>query len=236
MTAQTGTASGTATPAWRRLQRVTGAAGLATMVLVFVPLIAGSEQEPDFDATADEILTYFRSLDTPWANFGNFVLVVGLMAFLWFVVCLATLLRRVEGEPSWRSTVAVASGVVLVALTLQANGDAAVFRSGDVDPAIARYAFDQGNLSFANAWVALGSFALCCGWIVASTGFLPRWLGWWAMVAGIGLALSRAVWTSAFWLLPYGMFWLWVIVVSVLLIRRASNDRFRPTRSRVEDA
>jgi hypothetical protein len=35
-----------------------------------------------------------------------------------------------------------------------------------------------------------------------------------------GLALSRISWTSYIWLLPYLMFWLWVIAVAVLLLRR----------------
>jgi hypothetical protein len=68
--------------------------------------------------------------------------------------------------------------------------------------------------------VALGSFAVCCGWVIASTGFLPRWLGWLAIASGVGLALSRISWTSYIWLLRYGMFWLWVIIVALLLLRR----------------
>jgi hypothetical protein len=31
--------------------------------------------------------------------------------------------------------------------------------------------------AFANARVALGSFAVCCGWVITSTRFLPRWVG-----------------------------------------------------------
>jgi uncharacterized membrane protein len=36
----------------------------------------------------------------------------------------------------------------------------------------------------------------------------------------VGLALSRISWTSEIWLLPYAMFWLWVIIVAILLLRR----------------
>jgi hypothetical protein len=56
--------------------------------------------------------------------------------------------------------------------------------------------------------------------LVISTGFLPRWLGWLAIASGVGLALSRISWTSYIWLLPYVMFWLWVITVAMLLLRR----------------
>ena len=79
-----------------------------------------------------------------------------------------------------------------------------------------------GNLSFTNAWVAMGSFAIASGWVAVSTGFLPRWLGWLAIVGGGGLVLARAVRLSEVWFLPYSLFWLWVVGFSVLLIRRAA--------------
>jgi hypothetical protein len=47
----------------------------------------------------------------------------------------------------------------------------------------------------------------------------PR-LGWLAIASGVGLALSRISWTSYIWLPFYLMFWLWVITVAVLLLRR----------------
>jgi hypothetical protein len=78
---------------------------------------------------------------------------------------------------------------------------AVAFRAGDLDPQIARYAFDQGQAAFANGRVALGSFAVCCGWVIASTRFLPRWVGWLAISSGAGLALSRISWTSYIWML-----------------------------------
>jgi hypothetical protein len=45
-------------------------------------------------------------------------------------------------------------------------------------------------------------------------------VGWLAIASGAGLALSRVSWTSSIWLLPYLMFWLWVVTVAVLLLRR----------------
>jgi hypothetical protein len=214
------TAPTSAAVAWRRLGRVTGVAGLAGVILILAPVVVGTRQEPTFDATAIEVLTYYRSPDTPGAAFRSFVFTVGLITFVWFVVTLTTLLRRAEGEAPWRSTIAMASGVLLAALVLNGNEVAAAFRANDLDPQIARYAFDEAHVAFANAWVALGSFAVCCGWVIASTGFLPRWLGWLAIASGVGLALCRISWTGGIWLLPYGIFWLWVIIVAMLLLRR----------------
>ena len=88
-------------------------------------------------------------------------------------------------------------------------------------PAMARSAFDVGNLSFANSWIAIGAFAILCGWESITARTLPRWLGWWAIVAGVGLVLARAMWTNPIWLFPYSLFWLWVLAVSVTLLVRA---------------
>jgi hypothetical protein len=214
------TAPASAGVAWRRLGRVTGVAGLAAIVLIFVPLVVGTRPEPGFNAPATEILTYYRSPHTPAAQFRSFIFTVGLITFAWFVVALTTLLRRAEGEAPWRSTIAMVSGVLLVAPVLSGNEVAVAFRADDLDPQIAMYAFDEAQAAFANARVALGSFAVCCGWVIASTRFLPRWLGWLAIASGVGLALSRISWTNEIWLLPYAMFWLWVIIVAILLLRR----------------
>lgn len=206
--------------AWQRLGRITGAAGLAAVVLILVPVVVGTRPEPAFNAAAAEVLAYYRSSETVAAPFRSFVFTVGLVTFVWFVGALSTLLRRVEGEAAWRSAIAMGSGVLCVALVLSGNEIAVAFRADDLDPQIARYAFDEGQAAFANARVALGSFAVCSGWVIASTRFLPRWVGWLAIASGAGLALSRISWTSSIWLLPYLMFWLWVVTVAVLLLRR----------------
>jgi hypothetical protein len=212
--------------AQRRLSRVTGIAGLAAVALTFGPLVIGTRPEPSFDATATEFLTYYRSPNTPGHELRSFVFVVGLITFVWLVVTLTMLLRRAEGEPPWRSTTAMLSGVLFVAVVLIGNEVAAAFRADDLDPQIARYAFDESQAAFANARVALGSFAIGCGWVIATTRVLPRWLGWLAIASGAGLVLSRISWTSPVWLVPYLVFWLWVVVVAGLLIRRG---RARPT-------
>jgi hypothetical protein len=179
-TSMTNTAPTSDAVAWQRLGRVTSVAGLAAVVLILVPIVVGTRPEPTFDAAAAEFLTYYQSPHTPASQFRSFVLTVGLITFVWFVGALTTLLRRAEGETSWRSAIAMGSGVLCVALGLSGLGNeaAVAFRAGDLDHQIARYAFDQGQPAFPNGRVALGSFAVCCGWVIASTRFLPRWLGW----------------------------------------------------------
>jgi hypothetical protein len=176
---------------WRGLERVTGIAGLTSTILILGAVVAGPPEEPAFDASAAAFVKYYRSPDTPATGFRSFVLTLGLIVFVWFVVTLTRLLRRAEGEPSWRSSVALVSGVLLPIFALTGSEVAVAYRAGDLDPQLARFGFDQSHVAFANGWVGLGSFAICCGWIIASTGVLPRWLGWLAIVIGAGLVLCR---------------------------------------------
>ncbi len=215
--------------AWKQLSRVTGIAGLATMVLLFVPIVAGSGQEPAFDGSTVEIMSFLQSVSSPLGDFGRFVSMVGLLSFLWFIVGLSIAMRTAEGPLGWRSSIAAASGIACVALILAGGWDAASLRADDIDGQVARFAFDQGNASFANAWVALGSFAVSAGLAILKTELFRSWLGWWAIVSGAGLVLSRSVWTTEIWLLPYASFWVWVIFVAVLLLR---GRAVAPTDSR----
>jgi hypothetical protein len=43
-------------------------------------------------------------------------------------------------------------------------------------------------------------------------------LGWWAVAAGAGLVIARAVFTTGFWYLPYLLFWLWSAALAITLL------------------
>lgn len=141
------------------------------------------------------------------------------MAFLWFAIGLALLLARAEGTTAWRSAIAAASSVAFAAVGLNGDWSGAAYRGDLLGPQVLTHAFDLGNLEFANSWVALGSLALCAGWVTLETGFAARWLGITAIAAGVGLVLARAVWTTSAWLLPYAAFWVWFVALCVGLLR-----------------
>ncbi len=206
---------------WPLLSRVTGVAGLASFMLVLGPIIAASGQEPGFTGDAAAVQNFFRSIDSFGLELGRFLTVVGLIGTLWFAIGLALLMSRAEGTPPWRSAIAAASAVVFPVLNLNGHWQAAAHRADSLSPELALYAFDVGNAAFANSWVAMGSFALCGGLVMLTGRFMRRWLGWIAVVAGVGLIAVRADWTSQAWFFPYLVFWIWVIIVSVrLLLRR----------------
>lgn len=202
----------------RNLARITGAAGLITLLTVLGTSLVNDYQSAPIDAGAAETVQFFRSLDDTLGAISSFATAVGLIAMLWFTLGLALLLRRYEGELPWRSLFLAGAGVVSVVSGQIASWDAAVYRSGDIDPQIARYAYDLGNISFANGWVAAGAVGICAGLIVLTSRDLPQWLGWWALIAGIGSVLARAVWTEGYAFIPFTAFWIWVATLSVTLV------------------
>jgi hypothetical protein len=134
------------------LARATGGAGLTGIVLIFVPIIAmTSLGEPAFDATREEAAAFFRNTaESSWADAAGTVALLELVALTWFMVGLCLLLRRAEGEPPWRSTLALVFGALFAAyLFTDASWEAAGNRGADLDPGLAHFAFDMGNLGFA---------------------------------------------------------------------------------------
>ena len=48
---------------------------------------------------------------------------------------------------------------------------------------------------------------------------LAAMAGWWGAVAGVGMLLARFVWTiESAWVVPYGVFWIWLLTVAVRLV------------------
>ncbi|HEU4348777.1 MAG TPA: hypothetical protein VFR35_13440, partial [Actinoplanes sp.] len=180
----------------RTLTRITGAAGITTLVVVLGTSLANGYQSAAFTSDAEQTVAFFRSIDDAFGAVSSFLTAIGLIAILWFTVGLALLLRRYDTDLPWRSAFLAGAGVVSVVSGQIASWDAAAFRSQDIDPQVARYAFDLGNLSFANGWVATGALSICAGMIFLTARDLPNWVGWWAVAAGVGQVLARAIWTS----------------------------------------
>lgn len=205
----------------RSLVRMTGLFGLTGVVLVFVPIMAiASLDEPAFDAHPDDVVAFLRAADVGWFQVAEATFLIGMLAMLWFFVGFTTVLRRVEDEPAWRSTCALLSAVLFVAYgMLDASWEAAANRGQETDRSVVLYAFDIGNLGFANAWVSMAGFAVATGWVLLETRALPSWWGWWLVAAGVGLTAARFVWETTAWLLPYALFWVWVVAVAIRMVR-----------------
>ena len=216
-----------------RWERIGAAGGIVFVVLQMASqaLIQVGGAEPPFDATTETIVAFFMARNSQLFALGEYLSTLSLIAFLWFLGSLWSALRRAEGEPAWLSFVAAASGSMIVAAVSAGSGwPLAVFRQDEeLNPQIARLLFDQGNFAFANAWVMLASLSLATGVVSIRTGALPHWLGWTGVLIAGGLLAARAVWaSSALVFVPFGLCYLWLIAISIVLIRRASAGQPAP--------
>jgi hypothetical protein len=200
-----------------------GAAGgilFVALQLAGQSLIQIGGAEPDFNAPASEILTFFMNRELDLARAGGFLSILSLIAFAWFLGALWAALRVREGEPGWLSLIAFGSGLAGLATLLNGGGwELALFRLEEgLDAETARLLFDQGNLTFANFWVALAGMLLPATVVIIKKDALPRWLGWYGLALAIVLLVARAFWASPSGLIfgPYVLFWIWLIAASVI--------------------
>ncbi len=120
---------------------------------------------------------------------------------------------------------AMLSGLLVAAFViLDSSEEAAAHRAADLDQGQLAYAYDLTTVGFTNIWLPLGGFAFACGWVILSSGAMSRWLGWWGLLSGIGLALAQFAWTVPVWLIPYAAFWFWLLTTCVLLVRRPARQ------------
>jgi hypothetical protein len=198
--------------------RVTGAAGLITVLAVIGASLADGYQNQSMTEATPAIVSFFRSLDDQTGWLMSYVTSAGLIAALWFAIGLALILRTHERGVPWRSAFLAAAGVISVVSGQIASWDAAAFRSGSISPQVATYAYDLGNLSFANSWVATGAVGICAGLVMRRVPGLPRWAAYWGLVAGAGEVLARAWFRHGFAYAPFALYWLWVLAMSILLL------------------
>jgi hypothetical protein len=212
----------------KRIEQVAAAGGIAFVVLKSVGqgLIQVGGMEPAFGAPAEEIVDFFLAREDTLFMWGGYLSLLSFIALVWFLGALWTALRDAEGESALLSMTAFGSGLVGAAVLTGGAWAIAVFRIREgLDPQIARTLYDLGNFAFATSWVFYASLLLAVGAAALQYRALPRWLGWASIVVAIGLLVGRIYWTSQAAFVPWVLFWLWLIVVSVILIRRAGKSQ-----------
>lgn len=205
-----------------RVTQQAGVLGLAFVVLFVAGFVVGGDT-PAYDAPDQEWTDWFddsgnRSLYVV----GSFLIVLASLALLSFAVLVSTLLRdRGSDRGPWAS-LALASGtatatfIILAALITGAMAAALTLApdfdqvpSADVLKAIEQVGF--GILLVGGGWTA-AVFVATVSAAARGTGLLAGWLVTTGFVVAAVLILS-------FLFLPFFLFHLWVLVVSILLLR-----------------
>ena len=188
--------------------------------LVGVMLVLNQPQDKDSNA---KIVDYFANHShRVHGLIGFFVFIAGLLFLLAFLGALRDRLLAAEGQPGRLSALAFGAGIASLPLwavsMLLAN--AASFAANEtsafrVDPNTFRMLADTAYFAWVAAVVVSSVVVWATSAVALRTSVLPRWYAQVGILAGV-------VQLFGFFFFPFFVWWLWIIVTSILLIRRPS--------------
>jgi hypothetical protein len=149
---------------------------------------------------------------------GAYLIVVGLLAFVWFMWDLNQRLREPSGVMITFGSLFVGLGLVSTLIRAAIPGGK-IFGDTPV-PAGADLARQFDNIGFAVLLVAgalaAGAFTATASYLARRDAILPGWL----TITGYVVAVLQL---AAGLFLPFVLFPLWVLVVSIVLLRRSAR-------------
>ena len=202
---------------WERWSAASGVVSVVLMAVAFA--VAGSS--PDSGDPEAKIASYLTSNSNQNQNFvAFFVFVAGILFMLVFLSVLRARLAAAEGSSGGLAPLAFGSGVASAALWIVSVSFfvaplAVADDRGALGARADLYALsnDAGYLLWVGA-VVLGALVVWATSAVAfKTGVLPRWFAWVGVVVGVICLL-------AIFFIPAFVYWAWILVASILLLRR----------------
>ena len=199
-----------------RANRVGAWMGIAFVVLFVVGFIAFPTPSDNKDTVKWE-RWWTDSGHRVGAIVGAYLMVLGLLAFVWFMWSLNRRFRDRGGMMITFGSLFVALAMIS-ALVRASIAGSKQFGDTPVPPGDFARQFDQigfGVLLVAGA-LAAGAFIATASYLARREAILPGWL----TIAGYVVAVLQL---AAALFLPFALFPLWVLVVSIMLLRHASR-------------
>jgi hypothetical protein len=201
--------------------------------IVFVVLFVAGMMVLNLPDT-DDPLPKFQSFYDDSGNraqiiIAGYLLMLSSVFFLWFLSSLRARLLAVEGPSGRLTSIVFGGGVVFVALMLAATG-CFIFIAGEIsfgdvkniNPELMRVLPDLGYpLLLLGGMFAAIAMIDAASVLIVRTAVLPKWIGWYGFVAAVGLLFSA-------FFIPVILFVLWVLFVSIALLRRSGVEFTEP--------
>lgn len=207
---------------WDRWAPLTGVLSVACSL---VGVMFALDQPQDHDSNA-KIVAYFADhTHRVDAVIGFFVFLAGILFLLVFLAALRERLLAAEGQPARLSALTFGAGIAslplwVVSMLLAyaagfAANESATFR---LDPNTFRLLSDTAYYT----WVAAAVVSSVVVWGTAAvalrTAALPRWYGRMGVLVGV-------VQLFGFFFFPFLIWWLWLVVTAVVLVRQRAAVR-----------
>jgi hypothetical protein len=210
------------------LQRWGPMAGPTFVVLMIIGFaISGSS--PDPDASNLKIASYLANDSNYNKNIVAFFMVlVASLFLLGFFAALRSRLVEAEGGVGRLGALAFGAGVastvlLVIAILMFISPLFAAHDAGKnlLDPGIYRLTQELGY----QIWVASVVVGALVVWATSAaalqTGVLPRWFAWFGVVVGV-------ICLVAVFFIPIFVYWLWIIMAGILLMRRPAPAAVAP--------
>jgi hypothetical protein len=160
-------------------------------------------------------------------NVGWVLLGLGLLCLIWFVAGVRERVAVAEqadaAGASFLTTLVTIGGTVFVAAGVCQIGlaDGIKTMSDDtyhheVYSGLIHAAGDASYIILAGSGIAMASMIFAIALAIFAYGLLPRWVGWFGVLAGVAAIFSLFFFTMLVWLL-------WIAVASVMLYMRSSS-------------
>jgi hypothetical protein len=204
---------------WDRWAPLTGVLAVACSL---VGILFALNQPQDKDSNA-KIVAYFADhTHRVHGIVGFFVFLAGLLFLLTFLTALRERLLAAEGGSGRLSALAFGGGIASLPLwavsmllayaaSFAAN-ESSAFR---LDPNTFRVLADTAYYAWVAAVVVSSVVVWATSAVALQTSVLPRWYGRVGILAGV-------IQLFGFLFFPFFVWWLWIIVTSILLVRRPS--------------
>ncbi len=212
------------------MRRWAGFAGIAFVVLAFAAqLVQGDVPSTETSDATEQFARFYADEDNHSRAAVSAVLgLVGEFAFLWFVGGLWSTLRTPTATttPSIVLVLGGASSFVLGTLVHLVDNVVGIIlnfsESGGYqpDPGLALTLSALAGGIFLAAMLAAGATTLAAGLMIRQTGVFPRWLLW----VGVAITVLSLTTIPLFAYVAALLLAVWVVVVSVGMIRRADPE------------
>jgi hypothetical protein len=209
-----------------RLRAWSSLGGVAFTVLAVVGAVFLYDG-PQSSSPAKMTAWYSSSGNRAHINIGWVLVALGLLCLIWFVAGLRERVAVAEQADaqgaSFLSTLVTIGGTVFVAAGVCQIGIAAGIKTMSDDTyhhqvysGLIHAAGDASYIILAGSGIAMASMIFAIALAIFAFGLLPRWVGWFGVVAGVAAIFSLFFFTMLVWLL-------WTAVASVMLYVRSSS-------------
>jgi hypothetical protein len=213
-------------------RRIAGSGGIIFAVLAVIAFALPGSSPPGFDDSTKDVVKFF-SENRNEHQVGALLIILGMVAFVFFLGALARRSRGAEGRAGGRLTAtALAGGILFVAfgstggLFVEANAA----HAGSISPDVTQGLYDAQVYAFNLGLAAIGVLLLASCSLSTRFGALPTWLGWLGGVVGsfniIAAALGAIDDTGPFaptdgilGFVAFFAFLVWTVAASVVLVR-----------------